>query len=165
VVNAALQGAQRKEKLSIFSGHDTVIAPVLAGLGVYSGDLCIWPGYASNIVVELWQPKSARDRSAATANSEARPSPSLQKLFPGKWESVKPSPSSSYAESFVRVIFNGEDVTQRIPTCAAERALTASAQLLKAASQGLTLCSLDALVSQVASLIGGYATIEEACKA
>ena len=34
-------------------GHDTVIAPVLAGLGVYTGGLCAWPPYASRIVFEL----------------------------------------------------------------------------------------------------------------
>ena len=42
-------------KLSVFSGHDTVIAPILAALGVYNGNLCVWPPYASRIVFELWQ--------------------------------------------------------------------------------------------------------------
>jgi hypothetical protein len=183
---SALQGAARTEKVSIFSGHDTVIAPVLAGLGVYTEELCVWPGYASNIVVELWQSKkSPADTSkvGTTAN--------LQKLFPGLWELAKPTQPASYAQSFVRVYFNGEDVTQRIPTCIAERGLVntdARARTLSEGSVGsgdsdaavqavqkqllaqivvddLTLCSLDALVGQVASLIAPYGSIAEACSA
>mgnify|MGYP006077882493 CR=1 FL=1 len=41
-------------KLSVFSGHDTVIAPVLAALGVYD-DHCEWPPYASRIAFELYE--------------------------------------------------------------------------------------------------------------
>ena len=47
-------GHNSDRKLTIFSGHDTVIAPVLAALGVYK-QYCIWPPYASRIVVELYQ--------------------------------------------------------------------------------------------------------------
>ena len=42
-------------KLTIFSGHDTVIAPVLAALGVYQQrDFCVWPPYASRIIFEVY---------------------------------------------------------------------------------------------------------------
>lgn len=43
--------------LSVLSGHDTVIAPVLAALGVFNNDMCTWPPYASRISFELWQKK------------------------------------------------------------------------------------------------------------
>jgi len=39
-------------RLAVYVGHDTVIAPILAALGV--GD-CGWPPYASRIVFELWE--------------------------------------------------------------------------------------------------------------
>lgn len=161
-------------KLSVFSGHDTVIAPVLAGLGVYRDNLCKWPGYASNIVFELWQP---------VHNGTAGMAPPLQpvttglrglaKVFPGF---AKPSGAelsvkgrTHYASSFVRVYFNGEDVTQRIPTCIEERARAFGEQSLEGMlrqqvrERGLSLCSLDALVSQVSSLIDPHATITAAC--
>ncbi|KAG5179930.1 histidine phosphatase superfamily [Tribonema minus] len=38
-------------KLALYSGHDTVIAPVLAALGAYD---CRWPPYASHVRIELW---------------------------------------------------------------------------------------------------------------
>lgn len=38
-------------KFALFSGHDTVIAPLLAALGAYD---CHWPPYASHIAFELW---------------------------------------------------------------------------------------------------------------
>lgn len=183
VVTAALQGADRTEQLSVFSGHDTVIAPVLAGLGVYSGELCVWPGYASNIVVELWQPKSTA--RAGTGKSTVATSSSLKKLFPALWDAEKATKESHFEESFVRVLYNGDDVTQRIPACAAERelvnsdgtssttssaatAISSSADktlLSRAVADGLTLCSLDALVQQVGSLVDPHASIEEACSA
>jgi hypothetical protein len=180
VTLSALQGAARTEKVSIFSGHDTVIAPVLAGLGIYTDELCVWPGYASNIVVELWHPKKDAANGASVGTTA-----NLQKLFPGLWETAKPAQPSSYAQSFVRVYFNGEDVTQRIPTCRAERGLVntdirartlseANSEAVTALQKqllaqvvvdDLTLCSLDALVGQVASLVAPHGSIVEACSA
>lgn len=39
------------KKFALFSGHDTVIAPLLAALGAYD---CKWPPYASHVAFELW---------------------------------------------------------------------------------------------------------------
>jgi len=52
-LRAAIAGEQ--PALTVFSGHDTVVAPVLSALGVYGGHLCRWPPYASRIVFELYQ--------------------------------------------------------------------------------------------------------------
>ncbi|CAN0030126.1 unnamed protein product, partial [Discosporangium mesarthrocarpum] len=41
-------------KFFLYSGHDTVIAPVLASLGAFN---CEWPPYASHVAFELWAPK------------------------------------------------------------------------------------------------------------
>ena len=47
-------------ELVVYSGHDTVIAPVLAALGIYKSKIlseyekCKWPPYASRIVFEVW---------------------------------------------------------------------------------------------------------------
>ncbi|CAM9205199.1 unnamed protein product [Scytosiphon promiscuus] len=38
-------------KFALFSGHDTVVAPLLAALGAYD---CRWPPYASHVAFELW---------------------------------------------------------------------------------------------------------------
>ena len=196
LVVAALSGASRTERLSVFSGHDTVIAPVLAGLGAYAGDLCIWPGYASNIAFELWQPAKGKLTTAATKPSSVTTT-ALQKLFPRLLTQATASDKLSYSNSFVRVFFNGEDITQRIPSCAAERVVhsrsssssssssssagtpsgpilttpsaasnssTGNQELLAQAIQDeLTLCSLEALVSQVTSLVEPAASISEAC--
>ena len=39
-----------KERMAIYSGHDTTIAPLLAAYGLLDED---WPPFASNIVIEL----------------------------------------------------------------------------------------------------------------
>lgn len=60
--------------VAIFSGHDTVIAPVLAALNVYGvGDhWCGWPAYASRIAFELYHSVEKRptETAATVASSE-----------------------------------------------------------------------------------------------
>ena len=158
------------------------------GLGAYAGDLCIWPGYASNIAFELWQPAKGKHPAAATKPSSVTTT-ALQKLFPRLLTQATASDKLSYSNSFVRVFFNGEDITQRIPSCAAERVVHSSSSsagtpsgpilttpsaasnsstgnqelLAQAIQDELTLCSLEALVSQVTSLVEPAASISEAC--
>ena len=125
--------------LSLFSGHDTVIAPVLAALGVYKDEICGWPSYASHIIFELWQRRN----------------------------SDKPV-------HYVRVLYNGLDLTQHIPTCGEERSGLIKKQN---SGEGLTdpveielladsspLCSLSALSKQIEGMISPHSSIQEACK-
>jgi len=51
----ATASGQEPPALAVFSGHDTVIAPLLSALGVYRDGLCRWPSYASRIAFELYQ--------------------------------------------------------------------------------------------------------------
>ena len=77
--------------LAVYAGHDSVIAPVLASLGIFQHkDYCKWPSYASRIVFELWE----------------RNTP----VFRGSNE-------KSHDAFFVRVLYNGNDVTSKIPMC------------------------------------------------
>lgn len=130
-------------KLSVFSGHDTVIAPVLAALGVYTEELCVWPPYASSIVFELWQDS----KGAAPA---------------------APSESSYKKISFVRVIYNGKDVSSAIPACKAEKEeknivdgiMTSTVRKL---GNKAGLCSIEALERQVESMIAPFTTAKDAC--
>lgn len=127
------------EKLSVFSGHDTVIAPVLAALGLYEDELCVWPPYASRIVFELWQRKGqtkSKSKDLDGAGSGSDPSLSLS----------------------VRVIFNGQDLTHRIPACKAERDAAVAAT-----GAGTGMCSLTALEEQVKSMLGHHPSLKAAC--
>jgi len=46
-------------RFALFSGHDTVVAPLLAAIGATSAPgACRWPPYASRVVFELWQPRA-----------------------------------------------------------------------------------------------------------
>lgn len=103
-----------RKRLAVFMGHDTVIAPVLAGLGVYTGGLCAWPPYASRIVFELFAAVNGGEKDE---------------------------------RGFVRVIYNGEDLTKRIKTC-----------------EGEAPCPLEALESAVASLYSPHNSLKEACQ-
>lgn len=160
----------RNVKLGIFSGHDTVIAPVLAGLGVFK-DMCQWPPLASRIAFELWKPNSS-------SSSKGR--------RPQAGGSLMPGPDDSY----VRIIFNGVDVTQMIPACkrAADSVLSRSASIsatdsrsssggyaqsetgaaVAQVTQGKdpalqTLCPLVALEEQIKSMLGPFKNMEKAC--
>lgn len=136
-------------KLSLYSGHDTVIAPVLAALGLYSDDLCIWPPYASRIVFELWQ----RVGDSSAAGSAAKP-------------------AAAVTEHYVRVIYNGKDLTPNIPSCISERVKRAAIggshakniRLASAAnSQSPSPCSLQALGVQIQAMLGPHSSLEAAC--
>lgn len=100
---AAGGGVQR---LVVFGGHDTVVAPVAAALGFWD---CKWPSLASHIIFELWK-----------------------------------SSSSSYG---VRVLFDGQVVTKRLAACA---------------GMG-EVCPLKQFVDAIASLLGGHASLQDAC--
>ena len=108
-------------KMTILSGHDTVIGPVLASLDIYKNG-CKWPPYASRIIFELWQRKS---------------------------EGVQMQ-SAQKEEYFVRVIYNGKDVTHEIPYCT------------KAAG-GSPLCPLAAFKAQIDAMLGNAPSLDEAC--
>ena len=125
---ATLSGAKGSSQnfsrplLTIFSGHDTVVAPVLAALSVYSStELCRWPPYASRIVFELWQPVG---RAVQDINTE----------------------------SFVRILYNGLDLTSKIPTCHDE------------VKKQHGLCSLGSFAQQVMNSLGGKENLQDACK-
>ena len=88
-----------RHRLTIFSGHDTVIAPVLAALGVYrQAGLCVWPPYASRIVFEVYVRKS-KLRGGESGTEIA-------------FEEVQ-----ARNEAMIRVLYNGQDVTKMITSC------------------------------------------------
>ncbi len=77
------------DKVSLLSGHDTVIAPILASLLGDQGmqrfpRFCRWPSYASVITFELW----AEDK-----------------------------PILTQSDFSTRVVFNGESITPYIGGC------------------------------------------------
>eukprot|EP01063_Lacrimia_lanifica_P005131 TRINITY_DN12951_c0_g1_i1.p1 TRINITY_DN12951_c0_g1~~TRINITY_DN12951_c0_g1_i1.p1 ORF type:complete len:469 (+),score=100.85 TRINITY_DN12951_c0_g1_i1:95-1501(+) len=54
-LQAVADGHAYGRPVKLFFGHDTVIAPVLAALGVFD---CKWPPYASRLAFELWRLES-----------------------------------------------------------------------------------------------------------
>ena len=123
-----------REHVAVFSGHDTVIAPMLSALEVFSEkhpQLCKWPQYASRIIFELYERKRRRWKN----NMRSRKSSEVHSLEYG-----------------VRVVYNGLDVTALIPTCGEEMTKTSS-----------ELCSLTALNHQIEKIIFPHANFNAAC--
>ena len=59
-IQAAASGAGHR--LLVFSGHDTVVAPLLAALGaLHAPGACRWPPYASHVAIELWALRERRE--------------------------------------------------------------------------------------------------------
>ena len=107
-------------RLSVFSGHDTVIAPVLAGLGLYGAPelgLCNWPRYASHIIFEKW-------------------------VHMGDKVGVK-------------VVYNGFDLTEHIPTC--------QAATMREGRRTESPCPLHVFKEQIDSLLMGQSSFEDSC--
>jgi hypothetical protein len=158
---------------TLYSGHDTVIAPVLAALGIFDHS-CTWPPYASRIAFELWK-------------SNLKLAGNLEQ-------------NNSIYDYYVRVVFNGKDVTRFIPSCIAarerlesnrkkdkaEEAISADHRLLQDGLTPIThvhfekgarreinyresldsthICSLSAFAEQIDGLLGGAASMTEACR-
>jgi hypothetical protein len=166
------------KRLSIFSGHDSVIAPVLSALGVYryGGPLCTWPGYASRVVFELWMHKDGKSNgagagAASVSENEWEQYTALHTVYPEMASSVSSPVRASYAHAFMRVLYNGQDITQMIPECRAERLgeggrapVGVQAGLLaQVQAEGSSLCSLGALSLRVHALLQGSDTLAQAC--
>ena len=95
-----LQVASRLEKaasraggdarLLLFSGHDTVVAPLLAAIGgLRAPGACRWPPYASHVAFEVWE------RASSEEDADDRRAGLL----------------------FVRVLFNGRVITRYLTGC------------------------------------------------
>ena len=128
----------------VFSGHDTVIAPVLTALGIYQhSSFCNWPNYASRIAFEAWSPVGKNAKKYSKHRGEGN------KMF-----------SLHNSNIHVRVVYNGVDVTGHIPACA-----TASVQYgKKKGAVRASLCPLELFVKQIESNLGGSESLEEACQ-
>jgi hypothetical protein len=192
-------------KLSIFSGHDTVIAPVLAALGVYKDRLCRWPQYASRIIFEVYEltikntenPRidnnivisAAKDylkrthhyhteriRSRIFHSSSSSSSAASPSSFPLSSSEIEELIHLSREKYFLRVLFNGEDITELIPTCQEERLLFATAiansqylvdsenWIFSLLTSKIPLCTIGSFTKQIKSMILPHKTIHEACK-
>lgn len=106
-----------ESKITVFSGHDTVIGSVLGSLGVFKDDICKWPPYASRIVYEVYR------------NQESK--------------------------LFIRMIFNGVDLTSKISSCQPSN--------LNSKSK-IPFCNFQDFKKQVDAMILPYQTFQEACE-
>ncbi len=122
------ESSHRDRLITIFSGHDTVIAPVLAALGVFNGKYCGWPAYASRIVFELYSKKNLK-----FSNS-----------------------SELLNNSYIKIYYNGDEVTSKIPACYEEKNIK---------SNKYNACSLNSFASQIDRMIFPYNNLEDACLA
>ena len=131
---------RKNVKLTVFSGHDTVIAPVLASLGVYTEELCVWPPYASRIVFELWQgnveqsrpirerimSEEIKERNSNNKNTDIREEnrenifDNSNRITDTKKNDSNNNITNDNMMSYVRVIYNGKDVTMKITACREE---------------------------------------------
>jgi hypothetical protein len=127
----------------VFSGHDTVIAPVLTALGVYQhSSFCNWPNYASRIAFEAWTPVGKNAKKYPINHEE-------NKKF-----------SVQNSNVHIRVVYNGEDVTEHIPTCAGSSVQYGK----KEKGEKAMLCPIALFVKQIESNLGPSQSLEQACQ-
>lgn len=121
-------------KFALFSGHDTVVAPLLAALGAYN---CRWPPYASHVAFELWSkpsgdvdeskdnPKKSRralvevdeNKGNGDGNDEIEDGNTSHLLPPEGEQGGESKKEKEEEEAYVRVTFNGQPVTHLIKDC------------------------------------------------
>jgi hypothetical protein len=127
---AADEARAARARLTLFSGHDTVIAPVLEGLGLYEGgSRCKWPPYAARIAFELWRKELTAGGTGTGTGTGTQ------------------TDADGGGALFVRVVYNGQDLTADIPAC-----------------RGASPCPLQAVQGQVAALLPPATSLQEACK-
>ena len=91
---------KKSPALVIYSGHDTVIVPLLINLGAHDGK---WPPYASRVIFEIWY-----DSSGTVQNTL-------------DW--AMPDYLSRFKDHFVKVLYNGNSITKQIKFCAGNMVL------------------------------------------
>lgn len=79
-----------RRKLVVFSGHDTVILPLLVLLGVHDNK---WPPYASRVVFELWH------------NANGPKNRKEDEFY------------SKFQNHYIRVLYNGKPLTSSVKIC------------------------------------------------
>ena len=120
---------------------------------MYKDNLCRWPSYAAHVIFEVWRPNNNVDTSGSNSANKAAGTSDIR---------------------YVRVLYDGVDITQSIPTCREEREALLSQKKENSGNLQLTiddrliqynspLCSLGALQKQISNLIAPHTSIEEAC--
>jgi hypothetical protein len=122
-------------RLLLYSGHDTVLAPVLAAIsGDGGGVLCGWPPYASRLVWEVWAKKGGGGGAADGAFGNWSPGglrsnePDMSQGAGGSAGAAggaamyNSSGRASGGESrqdevHLRVLYNGRVITSHIAGC------------------------------------------------
>jgi hypothetical protein len=126
-VQAAAAGAGHR--VLLFSGHDTVVAPLLAALGgLQAPGACRWPPYASHIILELWTTRAQRA-----------------------------GPDRREQQHEVRVLFNGQPVTRYLTGCEPAVARARARSDLSSDTE-LEFCPLEYLVQTVDKLAQEFAS-------
>ncbi|XP_011607068.2 2-phosphoxylose phosphatase 1 isoform X1 [Takifugu rubripes] len=89
---ASREGARREEVFSLASGHDITISPLLSALGLTEAS---FPRFAARVVFELWRSPKQTKKSSSTGERSK-----------GKGGGL-----------FIRILYNGEDVTFHTAFC------------------------------------------------
>ena len=134
------------EPLILFSGHDTVVAPLLAALGgMRTPSLCRWPPYASRLAFEVWLAEPPR-----LAEPPLRHSAAELPADPAAGEGeVQAAGHTEGPVAYVRVLFNGRVVTHTLHGCRGRKSLRGISR---------ELCPLTALSKVVQSLATDFRT-------
>mmetsp|Transcript_431 Transcript_431/g.845 ORF Transcript_431/g.845 Transcript_431/m.845 type:complete len:224 (-) Transcript_431:98-769(-) len=118
------------ERLMVFSGHDTVLAPLLAAMGAMgrSPELCRWPPYASRLVVELWREQEQRGGQGAEGHDQQPHARAIGNG--GQGDSTRAQGPETHSEQgagvqrpegqasgHLRVLFNGQPITHLLAGC------------------------------------------------
>jgi hypothetical protein len=133
----------------LYSGHDTVLAPILGAISAGGAGIpCGWPPYASRLVWEVWlkrngggRPRQAAGGQASVAASSVggssppggSPSGSPLGMQQGSAGSAGAGPAFSNSsgqaragedrrdEAYLRVLYNGKTITTHIAGCHGRR--------------------------------------------
>ena len=97
IVETLRAAAARRDgaaRVVVRTGHDTVIAPVLASLGAVDGPFA-WPGFAARILIELWEGGAGAGEGEGAGAGGAGA------------DGVQPRHA-------VRLVYDGEDATHKL---------------------------------------------------
>jgi hypothetical protein len=91
------QTSASPERLVIYEGHSSVVQLALVGLGVYR-HICANPAFGARVTFEVWHRNISPTKESRAASRQLKH-------------------DNSKTKSFVRILYDGQDITHLVPSC------------------------------------------------
>lgn len=109
--------SKNPERVVIYAGHSSILQLALVGLGVYR-HICANPPFGSRVSFEVWEKHTDSDKRTLRMDEKESVSRKNMGAVGQDFQTAQRRlGEETMISTFVRVLYNGEDVTHLIPSC------------------------------------------------